>query len=46
MKGMYQMGQTKTDFNDKTIEYEQLLNDFKALLKKSMNGSCAALKDR
>lgn len=29
------MGQTKTDFNDKTIQYEQLLSDFKALLKKS-----------
>lgn len=24
-----------TDFNDKTVEYEQLLNDFKALLKKN-----------
>ncbi|QOY52891.1 Fur family transcriptional regulator [Candidatus Sulfurimonas baltica] len=24
-----------TDFNDKTIEYKQLLNDFKALLKKN-----------
>ncbi|EDZ61130.1 ferric uptake regulator, FUR family [Sulfurimonas gotlandica GD1] len=24
-----------TDFNDRTIEYEQLLNDFKSLLKKN-----------
>ena len=27
------MSNTITDFNDKTVEYEQLLDDFKALLK-------------
>lgn len=29
------MGNITTDFNDRTIEYEELLNDFKALLKKN-----------
>ena len=29
------MGKITTDFNDRTIEYEELLNDFKALLKKN-----------
>lgn len=29
------MSEITTDFNDKTIEYKQLLNDFKALLKKN-----------
>ncbi|MBU1658916.1 transcriptional repressor [bacterium] len=29
------MRKVSTDFNDKTIEYEQLLSDFKTLLKKN-----------
>ena len=29
------MSNVTTDFNDRTIEYEQLLNDFKSLLKKN-----------
>ena len=29
------MSNVNTDFNDRTIEYEQLLNDFKLLLKKN-----------
>ena len=29
------MSKVTTDFNDRTVEYEQLLNDFKALLKKN-----------
>ncbi|MFT7004879.1 MAG: Fur family ferric uptake transcriptional regulator [Sulfurimonas sp.] len=29
------MNTVTTDFNDRTVEYEQLLNDFKALLKKN-----------
>jgi len=29
------MSQVNTDFNNKTVEYKQLLNDFKVLLKKS-----------
>ena len=29
------MSKVTTNFNDKTVEYEQLLNDFKALLKEN-----------
>ena len=29
------MSNVNTNFNDRTIEYEQLLNDFKLLLKKN-----------
>ena len=29
------MSNVTTDFNDRTVEYEQLLNDFKQLLKKN-----------
>ncbi len=29
------MANVTTDFNDRTVEYEQLLNDFKSLLKKN-----------
>ena len=29
------MSNLTTDFNDKTVEYEQLLSDFKTLLKKN-----------
>ncbi|WP_415396071.1 Fur family transcriptional regulator [Sulfurimonas sp. CS5] len=29
------MSEVITDFNDRTVEYEQLLNDFKSLLKKN-----------
>jgi len=29
------MSNVNTDFNDRTVEYEQLLNDFKQLLKKN-----------
>jgi len=29
------MGNTNTNFNNRTIEYEQLLTDFKAILKKN-----------
>ncbi|WP_457747044.1 Fur family transcriptional regulator [Sulfurimonas sp.] len=29
------MSKITTDFNDRTVEYEQLLNDFKQLLKKN-----------
>ena len=29
------MSEITTDFNDKTVAYKQLLNDFKALLKKN-----------
>jgi Fur family ferric uptake transcriptional regulator len=29
------MSDITTDFNDRTVEYKQLLNDFKALLKKN-----------
>jgi Fur family ferric uptake transcriptional regulator len=29
------MNKVTTDFNDRTVEYEQLLNDFKSLLKKN-----------
>lgn len=29
------MSQTNTDFNEKTVEYQQLLNNFKNLLKKN-----------
>lgn len=29
------MGNVTTNFNDRTVEYEQLLTDFKALLKKN-----------
>jgi len=29
------MSQVTTDFNDRTVEYEQLLNDFRVLLKKN-----------
>jgi Fur family transcriptional regulator, ferric uptake regulator len=29
------MNEINTDFNDKTVKYEQLLNDFKTLLKKN-----------
>ena len=35
-----------TDFNDRTIEYEQLLSDFKTLLKNNSLKNLAVLKGK